>query len=67
MRPCASAKTKLEATYTTATALHMQMEPVNCLALEKDGGLGDSHGQPVAIAGAALALQGAGDSPKTRS
>jgi CO/xanthine dehydrogenase Mo-binding subunit len=33
----ASAKTKIEATYTTATALHMQMEPVNCLAFEKDG------------------------------
>jgi len=33
----ASAKTKLEATYTTATALHFQMEPVNCLAFEKDG------------------------------
>jgi CO/xanthine dehydrogenase Mo-binding subunit len=33
----ASAKSKLEATYTTATALHMQMEPVNCLAFEKDG------------------------------
>jgi CO/xanthine dehydrogenase Mo-binding subunit len=33
----ASAKTKLEATYTTSTALHFQMEPVNCVAFEKDG------------------------------
>ena len=33
----ASAKSKLEATYTTATALHFQMEPVNALAFEKDG------------------------------
>ncbi|MFL5297789.1 MAG: molybdopterin cofactor-binding domain-containing protein [Phenylobacterium sp.] len=33
----AAAKTKLEATYTTSTALHFQMEPVNCLAFEKDG------------------------------
>jgi isoquinoline 1-oxidoreductase beta subunit len=33
----AAAKTKLDATYTTATALHFQMEPVNCLAFEKDG------------------------------
>ncbi|MBS0363022.1 MAG: xanthine dehydrogenase family protein molybdopterin-binding subunit [Proteobacteria bacterium] len=33
----ASAATTLEATYTTATALHFQMEPVNCLAFEKDG------------------------------
>jgi isoquinoline 1-oxidoreductase beta subunit len=33
----ASAKRKLEATYTTSTALHFQMEPVNALAFEKDG------------------------------
>ncbi|HEY0435236.1 MAG TPA: molybdopterin cofactor-binding domain-containing protein, partial [Phenylobacterium sp.] len=33
----ASAKSRIEATYTTATALHFQMEPVNCLAFEKDG------------------------------
>ncbi|WP_372786987.1 molybdopterin cofactor-binding domain-containing protein [Phenylobacterium sp.] len=33
----AAAKSKLEATYTTATALHFQMEPVNALAFEKDG------------------------------
>ncbi len=33
----AGAKRKIEATYTTATALHFQMEPVNCVALEKDG------------------------------
>ncbi|WP_309606006.1 molybdopterin cofactor-binding domain-containing protein, partial [Phenylobacterium sp.] len=33
----ASAKSKVEATYTTATALHFQMEPVNALAFEKDG------------------------------
>jgi CO/xanthine dehydrogenase Mo-binding subunit len=33
----AGAKTKLERTYTTATALHLQMEPVNALAFEKDG------------------------------
>jgi len=31
------AKSTLDATYTTATALHFQMEPVNALALEKDG------------------------------
>lgn len=33
----AAAKTKIEHTYTTASALHFQMEPVNCLAFEKDG------------------------------
>lgn len=33
----ASAKSTLERTYTTATALHFQMEPVNALAFEKDG------------------------------
>jgi isoquinoline 1-oxidoreductase beta subunit len=33
----AAAKSKVEATYTTATALHFQMEPVNALAFEKDG------------------------------
>ncbi|WP_310539066.1 molybdopterin cofactor-binding domain-containing protein [Phenylobacterium sp.] len=33
----AVAKSTLEATYTTATALHFQMEPVNALAFEKDG------------------------------
>ena len=31
------AKTTLEATYTTASALHFQMEPLNALAFEKDG------------------------------
>ena len=33
----ASAKSTVEATYTTATALHFQLEPVNALAFEKDG------------------------------
>ena len=33
----ASAKSTLERTYTTATALHFQLEPVNALAFEKDG------------------------------
>lgn len=33
----ASAKSKLERTYTTASALHFQMEPINALAFEKDG------------------------------
>ncbi|WP_374453440.1 molybdopterin cofactor-binding domain-containing protein [Phenylobacterium sp.] len=34
----AAAKTKLERTYTTASALHFQLEPVNALALvNKDG------------------------------
>ena len=33
----AAAKTKVEASYTTATALHFTMEPVNALAFEKDG------------------------------
>ncbi|MBW8812005.1 MAG: xanthine dehydrogenase family protein molybdopterin-binding subunit [Caulobacterales bacterium] len=33
----AAAKTRLERTYTTATAVHFQMEPVNALAFEKDG------------------------------
>lgn len=33
----AGAKSTIEATYTTATALHFQMEPVNALAFEKDG------------------------------
>jgi len=33
----AGAKTKLERTYTTSTALHFQMEPINALAFEKDG------------------------------
>lgn len=33
----AAAASTLEATYTTATALHFQMEPVNALAFEKDG------------------------------
>lgn len=32
-----AAKSTLDATYTTATALHFQMEPVNALAFEKDG------------------------------
>ena len=33
----ASAKSTLEATYTTSSALHFQMEPLNALAFEKDG------------------------------
>jgi CO/xanthine dehydrogenase Mo-binding subunit len=33
----AGAAKKLEATYTTSTALHFQLEPVNALAFEKDG------------------------------
>jgi len=33
----AGAAKTIEATYTTSTALHFQMEPVNCVALEKDG------------------------------
>ncbi len=33
----AEADSSIEATYTTATALHFQLEPVNCLAFEKDG------------------------------
>ena len=33
----AAAKSRIEATYTTSTALHFQMEPVNALAFEKDG------------------------------
>jgi len=32
-----SAASSIEATYTTATALHFQMEPVNALAFEKEG------------------------------
>ena len=32
-----SAKSTLDAEYTTATALHFPMEPVNALAFEKDG------------------------------
>ncbi len=35
--PSSSAKSTLDATYTTATALHFQMEPLNALALQKDG------------------------------
>ncbi len=31
------AKSTIDATYTTATALHFQMEPLNALAFEKDG------------------------------
>ena len=31
------AKSTLELTYTTSTALHFQLEPVNALAFEKDG------------------------------
>jgi isoquinoline 1-oxidoreductase subunit beta len=31
------AKSRLEQTYTTSTALHFQLEPVNALAFEKDG------------------------------
>ncbi|WP_293904836.1 molybdopterin cofactor-binding domain-containing protein, partial [Phenylobacterium sp.] len=33
----AAAKSTLERTYTTSTAIHLQMEPVNALAFEKDG------------------------------
>lgn len=33
----ATAKSTLEQTYTTSTALHFQMEPLNALAFEKDG------------------------------
>jgi isoquinoline 1-oxidoreductase subunit beta len=33
----ASAKTKIERTYTTGTVMHFQLEPVNGLAFEKDG------------------------------
>jgi len=33
----AAAKSTLERTYATSTALHFQMEPVNALAFEKDG------------------------------
>jgi len=32
-----AARSTLEATYTTASAIHFQMEPVNALAFEKDG------------------------------
>jgi len=32
-----AAKSTLDATYTTATALHFAMEPLNALALQKDG------------------------------
>ena len=32
-----AAKSTLEQTYTTATVLHFQLEPVNALAFEKDG------------------------------
>ena len=32
-----AARSSIEATYTTATALHFQMEPLNALAFEKDG------------------------------
>jgi CO/xanthine dehydrogenase Mo-binding subunit len=32
-----AAKSTLEQTYTTATVLHVQLEPVNALAFEKDG------------------------------
>lgn len=32
-----AARSTLDATYTTATALHFQMEPLNALALQKDG------------------------------
>jgi isoquinoline 1-oxidoreductase subunit beta len=33
----AAATSRLEETYTTATVLHFQLEPVNALAFEKDG------------------------------
>ncbi|MDT5347151.1 MAG: isoquinoline 1-oxidoreductase subunit beta [Mycobacterium sp.] len=33
----ASAKRTLERTYTTSTVMHFQLEPINALALEKDG------------------------------
>jgi CO/xanthine dehydrogenase Mo-binding subunit len=33
----AAAKSTLERTYTTSSALHFQLEPVNALAFEKDG------------------------------
>lgn len=33
----ATAKSKIEQTYTTSTVLHFQLEPVNALALQKDG------------------------------
>ncbi len=33
----AAAKSKLERTYTTASVLHFQLEPVNALAFQKDG------------------------------
>jgi CO/xanthine dehydrogenase Mo-binding subunit len=33
----ASAKSTLEQTYTTASVLHFQLEPLNALAVEKDG------------------------------
>jgi isoquinoline 1-oxidoreductase subunit beta len=33
----ASAKRKLEQTYTTATAMHFALEPINALAFEKNG------------------------------
>ena len=33
----AGAKSKLQQTYTTASALHFQLEPVNALAMQKDG------------------------------
>jgi isoquinoline 1-oxidoreductase beta subunit len=33
----ASAKKRLERTYTTSTVMHFQLEPINALAFEKDG------------------------------
>jgi isoquinoline 1-oxidoreductase beta subunit len=33
----ASAKQRLERTYTTSTVMHFQLEPINALAFEKDG------------------------------
>ena len=62
-----AAKSTHEATYTTATALHFQMEPLNALAFEKDGKWRDPHRQPVAEPRAAVAGHGAGRKEETSS
>jgi isoquinoline 1-oxidoreductase beta subunit len=59
----ASAKHKIERTYTTSTVMHFALEPVNALAFEKDGRFRNSYRQSMADAHSSGSGQGAGAQP----
>jgi len=56
-----------KATYTTSTALHFQMEPLNALAFEKGRDVRDPYRQPVADPGGPLGSPRPWESRRKRS